>query len=74
MSDIRNRYTYYEKRHGKITQKRLEELVKEGVIESQEIPVDGTPYSFTVYNEGDIIFSFAKSRFKVKVNPEKWFK
>ena len=53
--------------------KRLEELVKEGVIESQEIPVEGTPYTFTVYNEGNIIYALAKSKFKVEINPEKWF-
>lgn len=72
-TDIKNRYHYYEKKYGKITLERLEELVKEGVIESREIPVEGTPYFYTVYNEGDIIYAFAKSKFKVEVDTEQWF-
>ena len=72
--DVKKRYTYYEKKHGKITLERLEELVKEGFIESREIPVEGTPYFYTVYNEGDIIYAFAKSKFKVEVDTEQWFK
>jgi len=72
-TDIRNRYHYYEKNYGKITLKRLEELVKEGVIESREVPVEGTPFSFTVFNEGDIIVAFGKHKFKVEVDTEKWF-
>ena len=41
---------------------------------SREIPVEGTPYFYTVYNEGDIIYAFAKSKFKVKVDTKQWFK
>ena len=74
-SDIKNgRYEYWEKNYGKITLERLEELVEEGVIKSREVPVENTPFTFTVFNEGDIIYAFAKSKFKVEVDTERWFK
>ena len=72
-TDIRNRYTYYEKRYNqKLTLKKLEELVKEGVIEKREIPVEGTPYTYTVFNEYDIIIALSKRKFKIEFNPEQW--
>lgn len=74
-TDIKDgRYSYWEKGHGKITLERLEELVKEGFIKSLEVPVAGTPYTFIVFNESDIIYALAKSKFKEKINIEKWFK
>ena len=72
LTDVRNRYTYYEKKYGKITLERLEELVKEGVIESRELPVEGTLYTYTVYNEYDIIVALAKRKFKDEINTEQW--
>ena len=71
--DIKNRYHYYEKKYGKITLERLEELVKEGIIESRELPVEGTPYSYSVYSEYDIIVAFGKHKFKPKVDTQQWF-
>ena len=73
-TDIKDgRYSYFEKKYGKITLKRLEELVKEKVIESQEISVEDTPFTFTVYNEGDIMQAFGKHKFKIKMDAANWF-
>lgn len=72
-SDIKNRYTYYQKRYNqKFALERLEELVKEGIIKSLELPVEGTPYSFTVYSEYDIIIALSKHKFTEKIDPEQW--
>ena len=72
-SDIKNRYTYYQKRYNqKLTLERLDELVKEGVIEKREIPVEDTPYIYCVYSEYDIIIALSKHKFTEKIDPEQW--
>lgn len=74
--DIKNRYTYYEKTYNqKLTLERLEELVKEGIIESREIPVEGTPYTYTIYSEYDIVVALAKHKFQkaVEIKTKEWF-
>lgn len=79
-SDIRaGRYEYWEKRYNcKLTKKLLEKAVKEGFVKSRE--VEGDKFSFTVYNEADIITALAWHKFSkvkldtIKVNANKWFK
>ena len=73
-TDIKNRYKYYQEKYGKITLEKLEELVKEKLIESREIPVEGTPFTFSVYSEYGILWALGHSKFKEKINPEIWFK
>ncbi len=73
-TDIKNgRYSYCEKKYGcKLTKKLLEQAVKDGVVKSLELTVKG--FTFTVYNEADIIVGLARHKFKkVVVKPEGWF-
>ena len=72
---IKGRYNYWETRYNcKLTKELLEQAVEKGVVRTKEVQVENSPFTFTVYNEGDIIYAFAKSKFKVEVDTERWFK
>jgi len=72
-SDIKNgRYDYWEKKYGKITKKRLEELVAEGKIECRTVTPKNVLFTFRVFPEYGIMTALGKHKFKPKV-PEGWF-
>ena len=73
-SDIRRgRYQYWEKKYNcKLTKKLLEQAVEKKVVRMREVQVENTPFTFTVYNEADIITGLAWHKFKPKVDTEQW--
>ena len=82
MSDIlKGRYQYWEKKYNcKLTKELLEQAVKNGLIETREVQVESSPFTFTVYNEANILEGLSWHKFtkmkneNIKVKTEQWFK
>jgi hypothetical protein len=54
----------------KFTREQLDQAVKDGLVRTLELPVEGTPYTFTAYNEYDVAIN--QNKFK-KLKVEEWF-
>ena len=48
----------------KFTKEQLDQAVKDGHVRTIQIDVEGTPYSFTAYNDCDVAMCVARHKFK----------